>query len=929
MTNFERKPGDKRNDNLKEIDPVKELTRLLGHKNLSSDWQKNTESAQAFFMQSQKNNLSKNTLNNEGDLHSDLLEINNVNYDGDAVQANHNLAAKADIDNSQWLAKKAHDSSSSNHAYENNFIQKDSRQEPFNVGHVDDSINDFASLYNEHENSHYDLGFESESRINGGDQQVKLTDELPYWDGEAHDEQGEEQIWSHPLDVSEPFLDQPLDHDKQSEPNFLLDMQPDQKQAFTDDNALYSDGPLFVDDLSQDQNNINDLLGNTDNEQHNAQPVNDLYSRQSKPYRMVTSPLVLATQPHSFLGYGQAVTTLPHEKSKAHSLKPNVPVEDSKTSIKNKVFNRGFVEKVKSKIKNAPLSEEVSSVNVTKPTANVADNMQPKVNFQAGDGFEDTLNDFNLTIKEDKKKRYRRDATIKIVRPDHNSVPETKSFDLPPIRYNDVDHSVHKALPFDQEFSDVLASGVPDAPVHIYNSVKDSEPVEDVQQSTQSNKVEVLQDIEISLSESAVDASKYNWSAVQNNAIDFGLKKRSYKKIYLLLGSLVVILVAVLGYYTLFYYDNTSSEPVIIHRDAGAIKIVPAVEPNGANNQDQTIYNHGENTAKQSELVDHSEAPVDLDKVKETQPAIKTPDTKVNDNQSSLEDSSFKASVLKVIQNSVTIHEVPTVRINGEKLSSVAINSVIANQKENILKPGENFKEYLVEQNKVQQGVSLNDMSGKSVPSSVENAKSDNSIAQLNNSVQPQANDDPFQGSKEEAKDNLASSAQDNKANSINQAYITQAQSDSRNNVKQPSQDVKQPSQDIVPIFNAPTQKNVATQSKNEASVLQTQVEAKSQAHQNNATVSQIESTLPSGVFYVQIASHPTKEAAQQSFVDIQRQFPQFNSLLDGRKVGIVAADIPGRGTYYRVRIATSSQVAASQLCNQLKNIQLSCFIGK
>ncbi|WP_265519011.1 SPOR domain-containing protein [Nitratireductor luteus] len=76
----------------------------------------------------------------------------------------------------------------------------------------------------------------------------------------------------------------------------------------------------------------------------------------------------------------------------------------------------------------------------------------------------------------------------------------------------------------------------------------------------------------------------------------------------------------------------------------------------------------------------------------------------------------------------------------------------------------------------------------------------------------------------------------------------------------------------------------------------------------------------------VQISSQPSAEAAQQSYQDMAQRY---GSILQGKGVNIVKADIAGKGTYFRVRIPSSSKDEAIQLCSQLKSAGGSCFVSK
>jgi len=78
--------------------------------------------------------------------------------------------------------------------------------------------------------------------------------------------------------------------------------------------------------------------------------------------------------------------------------------------------------------------------------------------------------------------------------------------------------------------------------------------------------------------------------------------------------------------------------------------------------------------------------------------------------------------------------------------------------------------------------------------------------------------------------------------------------------------------------------------------------------------------------FYVQIASQPSHAAAQQSAATAKRQFA---SVLGSHDLVIVDADIPGKGTYYRVRVPVSDRAAAGELCSQYQAAGGSCFVVK
>ncbi|MDY8110606.1 SPOR domain-containing protein [Fulvimarina sp. 2208YS6-2-32] len=83
----------------------------------------------------------------------------------------------------------------------------------------------------------------------------------------------------------------------------------------------------------------------------------------------------------------------------------------------------------------------------------------------------------------------------------------------------------------------------------------------------------------------------------------------------------------------------------------------------------------------------------------------------------------------------------------------------------------------------------------------------------------------------------------------------------------------------------------------------------------------------PSGdAWYVQMSSQPTADAARSSANTISTRYA---NLVSGRQMLIQTADIPGKGTYHRVRLAASSRQEAIGLCEQLKSAGGSCFVAR
>ncbi|GAA4661802.1 SPOR domain-containing protein [Bartonella pachyuromydis] len=78
--------------------------------------------------------------------------------------------------------------------------------------------------------------------------------------------------------------------------------------------------------------------------------------------------------------------------------------------------------------------------------------------------------------------------------------------------------------------------------------------------------------------------------------------------------------------------------------------------------------------------------------------------------------------------------------------------------------------------------------------------------------------------------------------------------------------------------------------------------------------------------YYVQLASQPTHALAVDS---LKKMKSRFEALIGVRPVNIQSAFIPGKGTYYRVRIQTQNRNDAISLCENIKNYGGSCFITR
>ncbi len=85
-------------------------------------------------------------------------------------------------------------------------------------------------------------------------------------------------------------------------------------------------------------------------------------------------------------------------------------------------------------------------------------------------------------------------------------------------------------------------------------------------------------------------------------------------------------------------------------------------------------------------------------------------------------------------------------------------------------------------------------------------------------------------------------------------------------------------------------------------------------------------STPSSGGYYIQIASLPSQAEAQKSY---QNMSAKFGSVIGGRGVDIKAAEIAGKGTFYRVRIPAGDKTEAAALCERFRSAGGSCLVAR
>ncbi len=87
----------------------------------------------------------------------------------------------------------------------------------------------------------------------------------------------------------------------------------------------------------------------------------------------------------------------------------------------------------------------------------------------------------------------------------------------------------------------------------------------------------------------------------------------------------------------------------------------------------------------------------------------------------------------------------------------------------------------------------------------------------------------------------------------------------------------------------------------------------------------QVASVGPGG-YFIQVASLPSQAEAQKSYQSLSSKF---GNVIGGRGVDIKAAEITGKGTFYRVRIPAGNKDQAVQLCEKYRSAGGSCLVAR
>ena len=374
------------------------------------------------------------------------------------------------------------------------------------------------------------------------------------------------------------------------------------------------------------------------------------------------------------------------------------------------------------------------------------------------------------------------------------------------------------------------------------------------------------------------------------NAALEGLQNQNRPKSFarkLTIGGVALFILLGGGYAAMKYFmpSQGGGASTVIHADDSPYKV--QAEQTGTTNEtqnNQDVYNqaNGQNGSEgnQDKLVDHSETPEDLTALNDVPDGVDT-----YADPSNVEDAITAAS-----NQSVPTREVQSVVVNPDGTITPSPRSNTA-EKQDSSSATINDKEANA-QNGTEQASSDGTASSESGMSAADSelTKIINEDAQSNHGTPDDNGDNSQTGS-------LTSESVLNGINTVN--------SPKRQQQAQPIITAETPRQSPPALPKTPTRPLETSEPK---------------------TTAPVTASVGSGGYYVQIASQPTQEAATTS---MNKAKSLFGSLIGSLPLSIQPASIPGKGTYYRVRIQVGPRDDAVSLCDKIKSQNGSCFVGK
>jgi len=533
---------------------------------------------------------------------------------------------------------------------------------------------------------------------------------------------------------------------------------------------------------------------------------------------------------------------------------------------------------------------EVSAPVAPDPIDNFAD-------FSSSDPaqiFAETLHDFDLTIKEKKRRRRTRPVLPPV------TLEKTEAFELPPLHEDGAPSSAGKP-----DFAVTLGADQLVGENHFFGSLPYQE-TQDKPPLPDEEAVMALAAAPVPMSED----KSYDWvmptdkmAKEASTPPQSASGTRKYKALSF------VVLLGILGgggYWSYHhFYGEGKSDMVLIKASPDAIKTKPeSAAQIQVNGQDMAVYNRDDSNllgSSQETLLDGSEPPVNLD-ILGVPPIINTDEASIiatlpasssNINTGNLDP--VDASILAATQRVVPLHIVPTVAIERDQQGNV-LDIPHIQERDEVFIPAGDYRAQILHQLE-QRGEGETDsrqvmgVDGETIPpDEVLTARS---------------------------------------------PEITDLEPVNETPMPPDEMDVGTPTliDEAAEPLDSVTDTNSLLEIQNPPSLIPSKPADLGRIAGNipaATTPPQIGNpqagTVVDERFYVQISSQPSRDAALESANEVRRRFA---SLIGNNPVVIVPADIPGRGLYYRVRVLVSEHSEAVALCENYKAAGGSCFVGR
>ncbi|EJF90117.1 SPOR domain-containing protein [Bartonella melophagi] len=336
-----------------------------------------------------------------------------------------------------------------------------------------------------------------------------------------------------------------------------------------------------------------------------------------------------------------------------------------------------------------------------------------------------------------------------------------------------------------------------------------------------------------------------------------------------------LIAISIFSYFRFFISSSENESPLIIHADNTLFKVKPETTETENNvTHDLNIYNQKNSKDKtqksaQQPLVDSSETPENLTALNEKAPENTS-------SASSYDEPNIEDAITEALSHTVPTREVQTVIVKADGTM--------------VLTPAHQTNEKLAGQSTepTNQSETINQSADQLQDDSVDSVQSSNT----NNN---QAEDDTAT--------NIDTIIAESASIPDDGNFFTPNENPSISSAEEKTKDSFIP----VPLSVKPNP-TVQTHSSDRSS-LSAQV-----------------TTQNSENYYVQLASHPTSELAENSLKKLKSKF---GSLIGERPFNIQSTSIPEKGTYYRVRIQTQNRNEAINLCENIKISGGNCFVTR